>query len=126
MFVFFFCYACTEYGIVNFLAPFGVKSKLGLTYQESAVLMLFYLGPLLAMRVLIILVAMVLRPVHILYVNLTFCLVGSLTNVIVADSSLTATRVAFALLGTGTSSMFGNSVMWIESYVMVTRPAGAK
>jgi hypothetical protein len=119
MSVFFFFYVAMEFTIVSFLAVYGVKSRLALSNQEAALLLVYYLGPFLLMRVIIIFLAMKIRPIHILAMNLVFCLTGALVNVIVLDSSVLATKIAFGLVGFGTSSMFGNSMIWIEEYVKV-------
>ena len=60
-----------------------------------------------------------LRPRHILGMNLTLCLTGAVTNVIVSDSSLLTSKIAFGMIGAGTSSMFGNSMMFIEGFIKV-------
>ena len=51
--------------------------------------------------------------------NVTLCLTGAVTNVIVSDSSLLASKIAFGMIGAGTSSMFGNSMMFIEGFIKV-------
>ena len=47
------------------------------------------------------------------------CLTGAITNVIVLDSSLLASKIALGMIGAGTSSMFGNSMMFIEGFIKV-------
>ena len=54
MFFFFFFYGCLEFTIISFLSTFGVNSALDLSYKEAATLMAYYLGPLLAMRIIAI------------------------------------------------------------------------
>ncbi len=121
MFLFFLLYVTIEFSINSFLPTFGVKSRLGLTYKEGAMLMTYYLGPFMVMRIATIFVAMKLRPIHILGLNLVFCTAGAVTNVVMRDTSLLATKIAFGLFGTGTSSMFGNSMMWVEQYITVIK-----
>ena len=62
---------------------------------------------------------MKLRPWQILALNLVLCLTGAITNVIVLDSSLLASKIALGMIGAGTSSMFGNSMMFIEGFIKV-------
>ena len=51
--------------------------------------------------------------------NLVLCLTGAITNVTVSDTSLLASKIAFGMIGAGTSSMFGNSMMFIEGFIKV-------
>jgi len=119
MVLFFFFYGCLEFTTISFLPTFGVKSALALSTSEAAELMAYYLGPLLVMRILAIFLSLKLRPKHILGMNVTLCLTGAVTNVIVSDSSLLASKIAFGMIGAGTSSMFGNSMMFMEGFLKV-------
>ena len=63
--------------------------------------------------------SLILRPKDILGLNLVLCLTGAITNVTVSDTSLLASKIAFGMIGAGTSSMFGNSMMFIEGFIKV-------
>jgi hypothetical protein len=91
--IFFLLYAGLEISYGLYIATFSVESQLNLSKSEGAYITAIYWGCFATMRCLAIFAAIKFRPIYVMVMSFTFCLMGSVPLTIWGETSVLVLKV---------------------------------
>ena len=89
MMPFIFFYVGMENAFGTFVATFSVKSRLGMSNQDGAVVAAIFWGSFATSRCVVIFLSLKLKSLHLLVICQLACLVGAIGLVLYGDTSVT-------------------------------------
>ena len=123
--IFFFLYVGMEVAFGTFIAVFAVQSGLGFSRAQGSDVSAVFWGTFAAMRGLAVLLAIIARPVLVMWSSFILCLLGSTILSVWADQSSLVLYIGTAVLGVGMASIFATGFLWTEQKISVTGKVSA-
>ena len=118
--IFFFLYVGMEVTFGTFISVFAVQSGLGFSRAQGSDLAAIFWGTFAAMRGLAVLLAIIARPVIVMWSSFILCLLGSTILSVWAGQSSLVLYLGTAVLGVGMASIFATGFLWAEQKISVT------
>ena len=123
--IFFFLYVGMEVAFGTFISVFAVQSGLGFSRAQGSDVIAVFWGTFAAMRGLAVVLAIIARPVLVMWSSFLLCLLGStILSVWAAQSSLVL-YIGTTVLGLGMASIFATGFLWAEQTITVTSKVSA-
>ena len=123
--IFFFLYVGMEVAMGTFISVFAVQSGLGFSRAQGSDLAAVFWGTFAAMRGLAVLLAIIARPVLVMWSSFLLCLLGSSLLSVWADQSSLVLYIGTTVLGVGMASIFATGFLWAEQTIGVSSKVSA-
>ena len=123
--VFFFLYVGMEVAFGTFISVFAVQSGLGFSRNQASEVSAVFWGTFAAMRGLAVLLAIIARPVLVMWSSFILCLLGSTILSVWAGQSSLVLYIGTAVLGVGMASIFATGFLWAEQKITVSSKVSA-
>jgi len=123
--VFFFLYVGMEVAFGTFISVFAVQSDLKFSRPEGSDVTAVFWGTFAGMRGLAVVLAVVAKPVLVMWSSFSLCLLGSVILSVWADQSSLVLYLGTAVLGVGMASIFATGFLWTEQKISVTSKVSA-
>ena len=123
--VFFFLYVGMEVAFGTFISVFAVQSGLGFSRDQASDVSAVFWGTFAAMRGLAVLLAIIARPVLVMWSSFILCLLGSTLLSVWAGQSSLVLYIGTAVLGVGMASIFATGFLWAEQKITVSSKVSA-
>merc|ERR1712012_903774 len=99
----------------NFVTKFAVNSELSLNKSQGARITAIYFGCSAITKFVTIGMLKIFKPIRLIVLNVILLAIASVILLLFANESLLAYQSGTALAGIGTSTLFSNGVLWMQS-----------